>query len=104
MFPRDLAILGYRDLSDPRLGGGSVGINNSGTFILSDPQKQFYWQRFWVPLRNEAAERLRTADEVFIHGYSMPAADSKGRGLLFDNISKTAALKVHSRSMSESHR
>ena len=83
IFPRDLAILGCSDLVDPRLGGGNVGVNNSGTFILPDPQKQFYWERFWVPLWTAAAEKLRTVSEVFIHGYSMPTADSKARELLF---------------------
>jgi hypothetical protein len=101
MFSRDLTILGYDGLRDPRLGGGSVGINNSGTFILPDPQKQFYWEQFWVPLWTAAAERLRGINEVFIHGYSMPTADFKARELLFENINKTAAVNIYSRSMSD---
>lgn len=76
-------------------------MNNSGTFILPDPQKTFYWERFWVPLWTAAAERLQTVSEVFIHGYSMPTADSKARELLFGNISKTAVVNVHSRSASD---
>jgi len=101
MFSRDLTILGYANLRDPRLGGGSVGINNSGTFILPDPQKQFYWERFWVPLWNGAAEKLQEVDELFIHDYSMPAADGRARELLFDNVNKAAAVNVHARSASD---
>jgi hypothetical protein len=101
MFPRDLTILGYDNLRDPRLGGGSVGVNNSGTFILPDPEKQFYWERFWVPLWTGAAEKLREVDELFIHGYSMPAADGRARELLFENINKAATVNVHARSTSD---
>jgi hypothetical protein len=100
MFPRDFAILGYDALVDPRIGSGGIGVNNSGTFILPDPNKRFYWQRFWVPLWTEAAKGLRGTNEVFIHGYSMPTADSKARELLFDNVSKAAAINIHCRSMS----
>ena len=96
MFSRDLKLLGYEDLSDPRVGGnGNVGINNTGTLILPDPDKQFYWERFWSPLWRTAAARLRQAREVFIHGYSMPQSDRKARELLFDNINPRATVNVH---------
>jgi hypothetical protein len=64
MFSRDLTTLDYDNLRDPRLGGGSVGINNSSTFILPDPEKQFYWELFWVPLWTGAAKKLREVDEL----------------------------------------
>jgi hypothetical protein len=101
MFTRDLALLGYADLADPRVGTGNVGINNSGTLILPDPQKKFFWERFWSPLWDAAAQRLRGANEVFIHGYSMPAADLKARELLFGNINPEATINIHCRSTSD---
>jgi hypothetical protein len=72
MFSRDLKLLGYDDFADPRVGRNNIGINNSGTFVLPDPKKQFFWERFWRPLWGAAARRLKAASEVFIHGYSMP--------------------------------
>ena len=100
MFSRDLKLLGYDDLTDPRIGRSSVGINNAGTLILPDPRKQFFWERFWSPLWNAAAARLRQAHEVFIHGYSMPPSDVKARELLFDNINPHAVINVHCRNTS----
>jgi hypothetical protein len=100
MFSRDLKLLGYADLADPRVGGNGVGINNAGTLILPDPKKQFFWERFWSPLWSGAAQRLHEAREVFIHGYSMPASDLKARELLFDNINPDASISVHCRSTS----
>jgi hypothetical protein len=68
MFTRDLKLLGYDDLADPRIGPNGVAVNNMGTLILPDPLKDFFWEAFWLPLWNVAAERLRWASEVFIHG------------------------------------
>jgi len=101
MFSRDLKLLGHDDLADARRGGGTVGINNAGTLILPDPTKQFFWERFWSALWAAAAARLRDAREVFIHGYSMPAADLKARELLFANINPGAPINIHCRSTSE---
>jgi hypothetical protein len=78
-----------------------VGVNNSGTFVLPDPKKQFFWERFWQPLWGAAAQKLREASEVFIHGYSMPSADQKARELLFGNINRDATINVHCRSTSD---
>jgi hypothetical protein len=101
IFSRDLTILGYDGLVDPRIGPNGVAVNNSGTFIMPEPKKKFYWEQFWLPLWTVAADRLRDANEVFIHGYSMPTADSHARQLLFDNINKRAAINVHCRSSSD---
>jgi len=101
IFSRDLKLLGYEELSDPRVGTKGISINNTGTFVLPDPRKQFYWERFWHPLWGAAAERLKQASEVFIHGYSMPAADEKARELLFGNINPAAAINVYCRSTSD---
>jgi hypothetical protein len=95
MFSRDLKLLGYDDLTDPRVGGKGMGINNAGTLILPDPNKQFYWKRFWAPLWSAAAAQLRQAREVYIHGYSMPASDLKARELLFENVKRDAIINVH---------
>jgi hypothetical protein len=100
-FSRDLNILGYDGLVDARIGPNGVAVNNSGTFILPDPQKKFYWEQFWLPLWTAAAQRLRDATEVFIHGYSMPSADVKARELLFENINRDAIVNVHCRSTSD---
>jgi hypothetical protein len=100
IFTRDLRLLGYEHLIDPRVGGNGMGVDNSGTFILPDPRKTFYWQQFWEPLWKAAAEGLRAANEVFIHGYSMPTADALARQLLFDNIGKLAAISIHCRGVS----
>lgn len=64
IFKRDLALLGYEHLADPRLGGNELAVNNSGTFILPDPNKKFYWEAFWQPLWEDAAKRLRESNEV----------------------------------------
>ena len=101
IFPRDLSLLGYQDLVDPRVGGELMGVDNSGTFILPDPSKKFYWDPFWGPLWKAAAECLRAAGEVLIHGYSIPPADARARELLFDNIAKSAPIKIHCRSASD---
>ncbi len=101
MFPRDLKLLGCEDLVDARIGPTGVGINNSGTFVLPDPRKKFYWDQFWKPLWGEAARRLGQADEVFIHGYSMPAADEKARALLFGSIKRNVPVNIHCRSTSD---
>ena len=97
----DLGLLGYEGLVDPRVGANGMGVDNSSTFILPDPRKKFYWESFWEPLWNAAAGRLRAANEVFIHGYSMPTADARARQLLFDNINKSAAISIHCRSVSD---
>ena len=101
IFRRDLELLGYGGLVDPRVGGNGMGVDNSGTFILPDPRKKFYWESFWKPLWRTAGERLRAANEVFIHGYSMPTADVRARQLLFDNIKKSACISIHCRTMSD---
>jgi hypothetical protein len=102
IFSRDLGLLGYEGLVDPRVGGNGMGVDNSGTFILPDPRKKFHWKRFWTPLWSAAARKLRAATEVFIHGYSMPSADARARKLLFKNIDKSAAISIHCRRASES--
>ncbi len=56
---------------------------------------------FWHALWGATAERLKQASEVFIHGYSMPAADEKARELQFGNINPAAAINVYCRSMSD---
>jgi hypothetical protein len=100
MFPRDLRLLGYEDIVDPRAGGREMGVDESGTFILPDPKKRFYWESFWAPLWNGACLCLRAADEVYVFGYSMPLADERARVLLFDNIAKTAPINIYCRSAS----
>src|ERR1019366_3711957 len=75
MLSRDLRLLGFDDVSDGRVGQGTVGVNEQGTFILPAPKKDFRWQEFWVPLWTRAANWLRSTEELFIHGYSMPPAD-----------------------------
>jgi hypothetical protein len=102
IFTRDLKLFGYDDLMDPRIGRDGVAVYNQGTLILPDARKTFFWERFWLPLWNATGERLRGASEVFIHGYSMPAADSKARELLFDNINTSATINVYCKSTSNS--
>jgi len=94
MFPRDLELLGYKNLRDRRIGTGGSAAFNQGTVILPDSNKQFYWENLWQPLWGCAAERLRGVQEVFIHGYSMPSADARACGLLFDNVSHSAPIHV----------
>jgi hypothetical protein len=101
IFTRDLQLLGYEPLVDSRVGRNGMGVDNSGTFILPDPHKKFYWEGFWEPLWKTAAARLREASEVYIHGYSMPSTDSRARDLLFENINKSAVINVHCRSTSD---
>lgn len=102
IFSRDMKLLGYEDVADPRIGANGVSVDNEGTFILPDPKKKFYWEAFWLPLWNAAAERLCHADEIYIHGYSMPDADSQAQKLLFENVSKPAAIEIYCLSTSDS--
>jgi hypothetical protein len=97
IFKRDLALLGYEHIADPRLGGNGMGVDNCSTFILPDPNKKFDWEPFWKPLWKDAAKGLPESSEVFIHGYSMPPSDELARRLLFDNISKSATINIHCR-------
>jgi len=53
------------------------------------------------PLWGAAARRLKDASEVFIFGYSMPAADEKARDLLFGNLSREATINIYCRSTGE---
>jgi hypothetical protein len=101
IFPRDLSLLGYEHLVPPGVSGEIMGVDDSGTFILPDPRKRFYWDPFWVPLWNGAAECLRAASEVFIHGYSMPPSDVRARELLFENIARAAPISIHCRNASD---
>jgi len=94
MFPRDLDMLGYQDRRDTRIGANGCAVNNSGTLILPDTDKRFYWERLWLPLWDSAARQLRSAGEVFIHGYSLPSADARARRLLFDNVSPHAPVHI----------
>jgi len=93
--------LGHENLADPRVGPNGIGVNNSGTFVLPDPRKRFYWEHFWQPLWAAAAQQLREATEVFVHGYSMPAADERVRELLFGGISRDSVINIYSRSISD---
>jgi hypothetical protein len=95
MFPRDIELLGYQGLRDPRIGDGGRAVNNTGTVILPDTDKRFYWKDLWQPLWRSAAERLRGVQELFIFGYSMPCADDRARRLLFDNVSRGAAIHIY---------
>jgi hypothetical protein len=101
IFSRDFKLLGYDHLADTRVGARGVGVNNSGTLILPNPNKLFFWERFWQPLWNSAARKLREATKVFMHGYSMPAVDLKARELLYGSINPEAAINIHCRSSSD---
>jgi hypothetical protein len=92
-FPRDLKILGYEDLRDPNVANG-MAVDNTSTFILPNPNKTLYWKQLWVPLWQSAGKQLRSAEEVFIHGYSMPLADAHGRELIFSNVQKSAPINI----------
>jgi hypothetical protein len=98
---RDLKLLGYDSLVDPRIGENDIPVAAQQALILQEPRKKFVWERFWSPLWSGAAQRLRGANEIFIHGYSMPVADSHARQLLFDNINKDAAVNIYCRSHSD---
>jgi hypothetical protein len=101
VFSRDLKLLGYEGVSDKRIGGETCAVNNTGTLILPDTNKQFYWDALWRPLWESAAERLRGVKQLFIHGYSLPRADQHARELLFDNVSRDAIVHIFCRSASD---
>ena len=52
-------------------------------------------------MRQTLRSDCETSTNLFIHGYSVPSADRDARELLFDNVSKSAAVNVYSRSMSD---
>lgn len=101
MFPRDIELLGYQDVGDPRIGAGVTAVDNTGTVILPDTNKQFCWKGLWQPLWTSAAERLCGVQELFILGYSMPCADARARRLLFDNVSPGASIHIYCMDASE---
>jgi hypothetical protein len=101
MGSRDIELLGYQDLKDPRIGANGFGASNAGALILPDTDKQFYWEQLWLPLWESAAQQLRGVREVFIHGYSLPSADAHARRLLFENVSRRASVHVFCRNDSE---
>jgi len=100
VFKRDLDLLGYRYLSDGRIPNDGVAVDGS-TLILPSPNKRFSWEPLWEHLWRCAGERLRSAEEVFIHGYSMPLADDRARMLLLDNINHRSPVHVFSKGHSE---
>jgi hypothetical protein len=46
LFARNLRLLGYEDIVDPRVGGKEMGADESGTFICSDLILAF-WEYFY---------------------------------------------------------
>ena len=101
MFSRDLELLGYQDVRDSRIRDDVIGVNETGTLILPDTDKQFYWEHLWQPLWESAAARLRGVEELFVHGYSMPPADARARRLLFDNVNPGTPIHIFCRGASE---
>jgi hypothetical protein len=100
VFSRDLRLLGYEGVTDKRIGE-TCAVNNTGTLILPDTDKQFYWDALWRPLWKSAAERLRGVKQLFIHGYSLPNADQRARELLFDNVRRGATINIFCRDDSD---
>jgi hypothetical protein len=70
--------------------------------IMPAPPKQFFfsstygqeWKSFWDSLWQQAEAVLAAADEIAIIGYSLPVADARARGLLFETASRSARLSI----------
>ena len=101
VFPRDLELLGYQDLNDAITPRNGAAVEHTSTLILPSPNKRFSWDLLWESLWRRAGEALREAEEVFIHGYSMPQADDRARRLLMDSINRRSPIHVFSMGKSD---
>lgn len=97
----ELSFLGYSGLRDPAFpnGGAALPVMNmparSKEFFFAVDSGSEYIE-FWESLWQQAAKALRTADEIVICGYSMPAADERARRLLLSLPQKDAEVEVAS--------
>jgi hypothetical protein len=95
----ELEWLGYPNARDPRCNNGRVQI---GSLIMPTEQKKFYfdtsagheWEEFWNEIWFAAARQLRTADEVYLIGYSIPECDTRARELLRSAVGDRVPVKV----------
>jgi hypothetical protein len=101
VLPQEFEFLGYPGMSDPQFNGG--GVDRAGSMILPSRKKQFSISTsinpseradFWDSLWTMAAKALKRAKEITIIGYSLPEADERAKGLLFDNVMRDSLLKI----------
>lgn len=97
--------LGFPDFADPDfVCGGAVNY-----MILPSFDKRFYWETslgeegrlFWDLIWKQTEDAIKRCDEVILIGYSLPAADLRGRNLLLHSIPASTPVTVCSGGDSE---
>ncbi|MGB9431839.1 MAG: hypothetical protein WBQ89_06320 [Candidatus Acidiferrum sp.] len=95
----EFEFLGCSGRSDPKAHGANASIHS---LIMPTAKKQFYkqtgvgreWEEFWNSLWSQAAAALRSANEVYMIGYSAPEYDTRARNLFATSINENAKLRV----------
>ena len=101
--PSELEYLGYSKASDPQGHNGRVSIE---CLIMPAAKKEFFtetsfgreWEGFWDSLWSQAGEALKTSNEVYLIGYSIPEYDTRARELLTARIEESTPITVCCRS------
>jgi hypothetical protein len=91
---RDLDLLGYPSLIDPRISEDGFSTNNTGTLILPDPNKKYHWENLWRTLWARAETKLACTQHLVIHGYSLPKSDREPRELLLTKTNHDASIEI----------
>jgi len=100
---RDLDLLGYPpNLTDPRIGKDGFSSDNTGTLILPDPNKEYYWKELWRKIWDSAEKSLASTPRLVMLGYSLPKSDSEPRELLLEKTNHDASIEICCKSDSDS--
>jgi hypothetical protein len=91
--------LGYENGSDPQCHDGPVRIES---LIMPTANKKVFlntsygreWEGFWDYLWAQAATALRSSDEVYLIGYSIPEYDTRARDLIRSEIRPDVPIEV----------
>lgn len=83
--------LGYENGSDAQCHNGRVQI---ASMIMPTANKKFFldtsagreWEGFWDSIWSQAATALKTSDEVYLIGYSIPEYDTRARELIRSKV------------------
>ena len=91
--------LGYENGSDPQCHDGRVRIES---LIMPTATKKFFldtsagreWEGFWDSIWSQAATALKTSDEVYLIGYSIPEYDTRARELIRSKVRPHIPINV----------
>jgi hypothetical protein len=97
--PSEFEFLEYSNASDPQGHNGRVRIES---IIMPTAKKKFYketslgreWEGFWDSLWRQAGGALKSSNEVYVIGYSVPEYDSRASSLLARAVDSGTKIKV----------